>query len=62
MKKAAIFILAIMTMLSLAACEESEYEKAQDSFGNRLKTGDFSGMNESEKDVANDFSNWLAKQ
>ena len=62
MKKIAVLVLIITALLGLAACEENDYEKAQDSFGDRLKTGDFSDMNEYEKDVAKDFSDWLSKQ
>lgn len=60
--KSKFLILIVISISLLSGCGKSDYEKAQDSFGNRLRTGNFSGMSDLEKDAANDYFKWVSKQ
>lgn len=63
MGRIALFAIIIFIIIKLVSCTtQSDYERAQDSFGDRLRTGDFSGMSDLEIDVANGFFDWVSEQ
>lgn len=63
MKKIIIGIFVVLILASILGLGgKSDYERAQDSFGNRLSSGDFSNMSGSEYKAANDYFDWVEKQ
>ena len=63
MGRIALIAVIIVIIIKLVSCStQSDYEKAQDSFGDRLITGDFSGISDYEMDVADGFFDWVSEQ
>ncbi len=54
-------VVLVLLLLSLFG-GESDYEKAQKSFGERLETGNFEDMSDLEYEAAGDFFEWVEEQ
>ena len=57
-KRAVALLLLTAVCTGLSACGSSEYARAQDSVGQRIRTGNFNNMSPTEKKAFNDYLDW----